>query len=164
VQGGGAIDCGTDHNGVRGIVSAGSVSVYAGGNAMCTTTDGGASWTKHELGEGLHTNPVWNGKSFVVWGNNSQGALSRFTSTDGLQWNATPVKSQVSLSAVGTTVDGKFVATNPDWNGGYENQRFYRSDDGVTWETLAASAFAPGHPIKRFRAGIVDANQYCPGK
>jgi hypothetical protein len=60
---------------------------------------------------------------------------------------------------------GSFVGVDGIWNGGYENQRFFRSVDGDTWETLATdgSAFTPSHPISQFASGVVLANTYCPG-
>ena len=69
---------------------------------------------------------------------------------------------RVSLEVVGTHVSGTFVATNAIWQGGYENQRFFRSDDGIKWETLPSSAFAPSHPISQFLSAVVPANTYCP--
>jgi len=149
---------------INGFASSAQLSVLASGDGMmCTTSDGGQSWSQHALGRSLFTNPVWNGQVFSVWGEDDSGKASRFSSPNGTDWTAMPMAQRVDMGTVGATVSGGFVATNAVWNGGYENQRFFRSDDGVNWETLPNSAFASGHPISHFASGVVPANAYCPG-
>jgi len=147
-----------------GLTSGGDVSVFTSQDgSVCTTTDGGRSWTQHSAAQSAWTRAVWDGAALHFWGEGDAGAASRFTSTDGAAWTVTPLTSRVSLETVGVTTTGTFVGTNAIWNGGYENQRFYRSEDGITWDTLPATAFAAGHPISRFAAGRVAANAYCSG-
>lgn len=141
------------------------VTIVTGGDGtMCTTSDGGRTWQSQSLATSWSGNPVWNGTAFHAWGATDAG-FTHFSSTDGVTWTRTSVAS-IGLGTVGTTVLGHFVGTNGVWNGGYENQRFFRSDDGDTWETLATdgSAFVPGHPISTFRSGVVAANAYCPAR
>lgn len=149
----------------RTFASGNGVTVFTGGDGtMCTTIDGGRTWQTQALGAGFVGNPVWNGSAFHAWGT-ADGAAVHFVSADGVTWTHTPSTS-VRLGIVGTTATGAFVGINGIWNGGYENQRFFRSDDGDTWETLPTdgSAFTPSHPISHFRAGVVPANAYCTGE
>ena len=148
---------------LSGFASSPSTSVLAADNGtVCTTLDGGKTYAQHMLGSRLFTNPVWNGSKFAIWGENSAGIATAFTSTDGTHWTSTPMAARVALQTVGTHVSGSFVATNALWNDAYEKQRFFRSDDGITWETLPNSAFETGHPISHFASGVVPANRYCP--
>jgi hypothetical protein len=129
--------------------------------SVCTTADGGQSWTRHMPSIRAFARAVWDGSAFHFWGDDVSGAPSRFTSRDGTTWTGAALVSRASIETVGVTATGAFVATNPIWNGGYENQRFYRSEDGLTWESLPDAAFVPGHPISRFAAGRVVGSRYC---
>ena len=44
-----------------GMASSQSVSVWASARAVCTTLDGGKTWSQQTLGTRIFTNPVWNG-------------------------------------------------------------------------------------------------------
>lgn len=149
----------------RSFASGNGVTVLTGADGtMCTTVDGGATWQTQRLGTSFTGSPVWNGTAFHAWGNASGGG-AHFVSANGVAWTTTMVPS-ANFGAVGATASGAFVATNGIWNGGYENQRFFRSDDGETWEMLATdgTAFVPGHPISHFASGRVLANAYCPAE
>lgn len=146
-----------------GLASSPTVTVLTSDNgSVCTTLDGGQSWKQHAVAGSLFTNPVWNGKTFAVWGEDKSGTASAFFSTDGASWTSKAMSPRVAMATVGTHVSGSFVATNDVWNEGYEKQKFFRSDDGVAWETLPSSAFTPSHPISHFVSGVVPANAYCP--
>ncbi len=153
----------------RGLISGGAISIITQRSGdVCTSTDGGASWSKRSIAETLRTTPVWDGHHFYVWGTLAdQSKLVRFKSADGADWSAEPpVGTNLDhdrWESVGVTTLGHFVATTSVWDGGYEHQKFARSDDGITWEVLPSTAYVAGHPISQFAAGIVPANLYCPG-
>jgi hypothetical protein len=139
--------------------------------SIVSSADAGRTWSRRRLGRKLSTNPLWDRQLFRVWGEDEHGVASQFSSADAATWLAAPIEARgsarepnneaIRLSRVGVTVRGTFVATNEAWNGGYERQRFYRSEDGLAWQTLPSGAFRPGHPISAFAAGEVPANLYC---
>lgn len=146
----------------RTFASGGGVTVHLGSNgSACVTSDGGRTWQTHAVASSVAAGPVWNGHAFHFWGDGASG-FAHFSSLDGVTWTSA-ASTRVGVSIVGVTVAGGFVGVNEIWNGGYEHQRFFRSDDGDTWETLATdgSAFTPGHPISHFASGVVPANAYC---
>ncbi len=147
----------------NGLVSGGSVSIIAlQAGDICTSNDGGKSWTRQNIAVGLNTTPVWDGQNFYVWGRQNNNKLVMFKSPNGAAWTSAETNlSRDRWESVGVTTKGSFVATTAVWDGGYEHQKFARSDDGVTWETLPSSAFVAGHPISQFASGVVPANLYC---
>jgi hypothetical protein len=148
----------------REFASGGDRTVLASSDgSMCVTVNGGESWQTSQVADAIATNPVWNGTAFHVWGDLG-GDFTHFSSPDGVTWTPTLVSERPGMAIVGATPLGSFVAVNELWNGGYENQRFFRSDDGNTWETLPTdgSAFVPGHPIAKFASGLLPANAMCP--
>jgi len=48
------------------------------------------------------------------------------------------------------------------WQVWYDQQRFYRSADGVRWETLAAGSYVGSHPINFIEFGYAPAGTVCP--
>jgi hypothetical protein len=57
---------------------------------------------------------------------------------------------------------GTFVAVKGGWQVWYEQQRFYRSTDGVTWDELPDGAYRQGHPITAMVAGFAQRSSVCP--
>lgn len=145
--------------------SGGDVTVLSDrGGAMCTTRDGGQTWDRQGIADEILTNPVWNGTAFHVWGM-AGGEFSHFASPDGVRWERTGAGERVNVRVVGATLSGTLIGINGVWNGGYEAQTFYRSDDGHQWRALTAGTdFVQGHPIARFVSGVVPANEYCTGQ
>lgn len=149
----------------RSFASSDEVTVLAGADGeMCVTSDGGRTWTANTLAQRFDTNPTWNGSAFHVWGT-LDDVYVHLSSTDGATWTSVPAGDRTNVAIVEATVSGSFVGVNGIWNGGYENQRLYRSDDGDTWIALPTdgTAFVAGHPISKFASGLVPANEFCPG-
>ncbi len=95
------------------------------------------------------------GSEVLVW---SRGQVHR--SSNGTDWTSEPTTpSDLQLGPVAVSDDGTFVAVRGGWQVWYENQEFYRSEDGVTWETLDASSYTGSHPIRDIHFGYVAA---CP--
>jgi hypothetical protein len=69
----------------------------------------------------------------------------------------------VVIGPVARSPEGTFVAANDGWMVWYEQQRFYRSEDGVAWETLPADAFVGSHPIYFMAHGRVTPGAGCAG-
>jgi len=123
----------------------------------CRSGDGGDTWTLHRIAASVSPWGVFANGHFTAWGGGT-----RYTSTDGMSWTATAMTGSVGLGAVGASVSGTLVAVNSVWVG-YEQQRLLRStDDGLTWVTLPDGAYAKGHAIHRFAAGLVYGSSACP--
>lgn len=141
----------------RGILSSDDTIVLLGsGGDACTSVDGGQTWTVQTVG--ADGPGVWDGEQFWWWG----GAMA-YTSTDGLRWSSQPMTPSLSLGAVAVDpVSGSFAAVRGGWQNWYDRQEFYRSEDGVNWDVLDASAFEGSHRIRHIafadsESGVCDA-------
>ena len=143
----------------RGLASGNGVAVAASGNGhVCTSIDGGDTWTVVELGDSLSSNPIWDGAQFLVW----KGSTV-YRSADGLEWTSeTTDPPDVSIGAVARASNGTIVASNDGWMTWYEDQKFYRSTDGVAWEVLDAGKFTGSHPINFIEFGFAEPSADCP--
>lgn len=144
---------------VRGIASNTTTFVLASGNGfVCTSTDGGDSWSAVSVSDGLTSPPIWTGDAFMVWNRNRV-----FTSADGTSWDEQEVTpSSVSIGPVARGDDGTFVAANDGWMVWYEEQELYRSTDGIVWEVLDKTAFTGSHPINFIEFGYAEPSADCP--
>lgn len=151
-------DCSTA-TGLYGSMSFGNdilILVAFNGN-ICRSLDGGDTWEGQMVApNGFYTHSVWNGSKFLAW---SKGKM--YSSSDGWNWTATDMKTDVSLSAVGISESGVLVASNNFWVG-HETQKFYRSMDGLTWTELPANAYVASHAITSFTSGYADNSAVCP--
>jgi hypothetical protein len=142
-----------------GIVSGAGVVVIASAkeNAVaCRSTDGGATFTAHPIGGTISSQLVWTGTEFVAWGD---GHVVK--SPDGETWTRTPTTpAGISLGVMGAA-DGVLVAVRGGWQVWYEQEKFYRSTDGVAWEELPATAFTGSHPIRHMAVGSVAQSPAC---
>ncbi|MEZ4399770.1 MAG: sialidase family protein [Kofleriaceae bacterium] len=133
-----------------GIVGTADRIVVVAGHTACTSTDGGATFTEAEVGGDVRGQVVWTGAEVWAW-----GAGVAWHSPDGVSWTEVPLApAGLDLGAV-TYAAGRFVGVRGGWQVWYQDQRFYGSDDGVTW----AEAVAPGgHPIRfmSYVPGAVD--------
>jgi hypothetical protein len=130
------------------------------GGRICRSDDAGDTWTVHSPASGFSSNPIWTGAKFMVW---SDTAL--YESSDGASWSSQDIApAGTRIGPVARGKSGTFVAVKDDWGAWYDQQEFYRSEDGVTWQKLAKSAFTGSHPIKFIEAGVVEASATCPGK
>lgn len=127
---------------------------------VCRSTNGGDTWTRVAVAMGELSAPVWTGSEFFAWSGGQ-----RWRSADGMQWSSTPlVPSSVNVGAVARSEGGTFVAVRGGWQVWYDQQRFYRSNDGVNWDTLAAGSFVGSHPINFIQFGYAPAGTVCPAR
>jgi hypothetical protein len=124
---------------------------------VCYSKDGGETWTSKSIADAFRANPVWTGSEFMVW---NRGTLYR--SADGETWTQTPiVPSDIDLGATAVAEGGTFVGVTNHWQQHYDAQIFYRSEDGVHWEALDATAYTGGHPIKLIAFGYGQPSELC---
>jgi hypothetical protein len=136
----------------------GVLLVTDGGAHVCRSVDGGATWKAGDLGGAIESQLLWTGKEFMGWGS---GTLRR--SNDGLSWKAQPISPNVNIGSAAVSDDGAFVAVRGGWATWYAAQKFYRSDDGVTWTELAAGSFVGSHPITAITSGWGAPSAACGG-
>jgi len=144
--------CGTS---IRGIAyGAGTIVIARGaddGADLCVSSDGGVQFQAIDLEQTPSGPPMWTGDELVVF-----SSQMRFTSADGTTWAGEAISpAEVRIGAVARSPDGTYVAHRAGWMVWYEQQRMYRSDDGLTWEILPEGAFVGSHPIRSLRFGYV---------
>lgn len=136
----------------------GVLLVTDGGAHVCRSVDGGATWKAGDLGGAIESQLLWTGKEFMGWGG---GMLRR--SADGVSWKAQAMSSNINIGSAAVSDDGAIVAVGGGWATWYEKQKFYRSDDGVTWQELAAGSFVGSHPITAITFGWGAPSAACGG-
>ena len=125
---------------------------------VCTSVDKGATWTNRQLDSTFSTRGVYGAGAFHVW-----NGATRWRSVDGLTWSSTPgTPSDVQVGAVVVTRAGTFVAFKGGWRSDYQDERVYRSADGVTWQTIPAANHGHSHAITHLVTGPLDAAGVCP--
>lgn len=139
------------------VVALGRILLVSGDGVACSSTDG-VTFETVSVGGPVTSHLVFDGQQFLAW-----GPSSVFRSTDAIHWTTTPIKlasgngtPDIGPAAFGA---GVYVAVTGQWRAWYEEQGFYRSTDGVTWEALPASAFTGGHPIINIAFGAAPP---CP--
>ena len=138
-----------------GIASVGDrvLLIFATGD-NCISDDGGAHWRRVDgVGTRLTSLEVVEVEGEVqVW---SEGAMH--TSADGERWTRTPLTGRnVSIGPVARNPrTGTYVAVSSGFLNGYENQAFFRSEDGLSWQRLDDAAAPTGHPIREIVVGAV---------
>jgi hypothetical protein len=152
--------CGGGIQNDGGIAGIGDAMVIVGGNGtVCRSTDGGATWTTHALPGGAtpsSSDVISTGSELLVW---AGGEVLR--SSDGASWTSTPTEPRITVGAVARSPSGTFVAVRGGWNTWNDEQRFYRSTDGVRWEELPLEAARRSHPIGWIAWGEIDASIAC---
>ena len=165
---GGRVDpCGAGHpaygNGVF-VTVAWSQALNA--SVLCRSGDGARTWTSTTIaGEYMESRPMWTGGEFMVWGNGKV-----FRSIDGNGWLTMPTQTRrngvlssgPNIGPVARAPTGTFVAVRGGWQVWYEQQRFYRSADGVVWDELDAGSYEQGHPITAIAFGEASRSAVCP--
>jgi hypothetical protein len=134
----------------------GTIALFSGAGHVCTSTDGGDSWALHPVHDYLSSGGVWTGSEFYVW-----AGSTRFRSPNGIDWSSdegTP--PNLSLGPVARAPDGTFVAVHQSWDNYYEEQGFFVSTDGLTWQS--ATTFVGSHPVNFFEFGYVQPSSACP--
>lgn len=168
LQGGGRVDgCGAGHpaygNGIF-VTVAWNNSMNA--SVVCRSSDGAQTWSSTTIaGEYMESRPLWTGTEFMVWSN---GKVHR--SVDGTAWTTmnTQTRRNGTLSGgpnigpAARSEGGTFVAVRGGWQVWYDQQRFYRSTDGIIWDELAMSDYTQGHPVTAMAAGFASRSTVCP--
>jgi hypothetical protein len=150
--------CATNVGEYGGIVSGNNVIVIVGQDAnSCRSADGGHTWSLTPTGlTQVLSYGVWTGSQFLFWGDDR----TMISSPDGTTWTKTPMVTPHRIGPVARSAStGTLVAVSYD---SYANQRFYRSTDGLTWDALPSSAFAPSHAIFSITFGDGDPSAVCP--
>jgi hypothetical protein len=136
------------NNGI--IVAMSSVGSGGGGGR---SADGGHTWSAISINEA--DNIIHTGTEFFAWSN---GQVYR--SSNGSSWTTTPTNYQEGPISY-NTVTRTFVWILNTWGRWYEQQKAYRSTDGINWTELNSTAFTGGHPIENIQFGMVNS-AICP--
>jgi hypothetical protein len=152
--------CGAGVSTYGGIVSGNGIIAMIGDGSSCRSNDGGQTWTVSQFTDDLVVaNPIFTGTEFWAW---SHYDHVLYKSTDAETWTATPLATPTTLAAVARNpMTGTFVAVTSMWSG-YEDQRFLRSADGLTWEELPEGSFVKSHPIFHIEFGYAEPSSACP--
>ncbi len=164
--GGGRVDvCGAGHpafgNGIFVTASQNMSTI-----TICRSSDGAQTWSSSTLTDQyFESRPVWTGSEFMFWGN---GRV--FRSADGIAWTVTDTQTRRAgvlssgplIGPVAVNANGTLVAVKGGWQTWYEQQRFYRSTDGVIWDELATGSYEQGHPMTAVVAGFAERSTVCP--
>ncbi|MEM6789377.1 MAG: hypothetical protein AAF715_17790 [Myxococcota bacterium] len=150
---------------VRSILEAGgTIVINTGEDYVCRSDDNGDTFTRVDLpgGPNLFSGPVHDGSQFIVWG--SEGGVKAYTSADGTVWTAaeTNLGNERFGEVARNPVTGTMVAARSQWQQWYEDMRWYRSADGLTWETLPPNAGPETHAIREMTFGWADPSAACP--
>jgi hypothetical protein len=141
--------------GAAGIAAGNGVIVGASFRNVCYSNDDGDTWGVVTLPERATSPPIFDGSRFLIW-----SAETVNISTDGETWTQESCTPQdISPTAVAVSPDGTFVSSQ----GGNDGLRFYRSDDGISWERLADDRFPKGNGFKYIEFGQVSPSDVCPG-
>jgi hypothetical protein len=151
--------CGQSIQTEGGIAYGNGALVVLGGNGIaCRSTDGGATWTSTTVAADVSSHLVWTGAAFMAW---SVGVAHQ--SADGDTWTSTPtVPASLHLGPTAASDAGTLVGVRGGWQVWYDQQEMYRSTDGITWETLAPSAFVGSHPLRAMAFGHASPSELCP--
>ncbi len=152
--------CGAGIQTRGGIAYGNGVIVVMGDNGLaCSSTDGGVNFTASPIGGDSDSHLVWSGSDFVVYGGGNA-----YRSADGEEWTETALSSSYSFGPVAVSDSGTFVAVEGGWGDSvwYQNQEFYRSEDGIDWETLPEGSFEGGHPMRTLAFGYIEPSSSCP--
>jgi hypothetical protein len=135
----------------------GTIAIFSGNGSVCSSTDGGDTWTLNEVNDYLTSPGVWTGSEFFVY-----GASTLFRSSDANAWQSQEIAPSVRIGSMARSDQGTFVAHEDSWLGWYEDQEMYRSENGIDWEVLPAGSFVPSHPINFIQFGYAEPSSLCP--
>jgi hypothetical protein len=153
-------DCLGEGPGAYGdIIGGNGVIIMADGDGhSCRSADGGDTWESFYITDDrIASSGVWTGDEFWFW-----GWGNRYRSSDGMTWTTEPITADADVGPVARSPEGTLVAVNNVWLG-YDEQVFLRSTDGLSWQSLPAGAFTPGHPIFFITHGYAEPSEACPG-
>jgi len=142
---------------LRGVAGSPDVMLVASGQGhVCYSGDGNA-WTHVAVTERFTSPPLWTGTEFWIY-----SGSKLFKSPDAKTWTNQSIEpANIAIGPLARSPEGTLLAANDGWQVWYEKQRFFRSRDGVHWETLPATAFTGSHPINFISFGYVPASAGC---
>ncbi len=150
--------CGANIQTAGGIAALNGIIVIVGGDGVaCHSSDGGQTFSAQELGASISGQLVVHDGHLKTW---SRGKLHR--SADATTWTThdlTP--SNLTPGPSAAEPDGAIVAIRGGWQTWYDRQEYYRSDDGITWTTLAPNPALTGHPIRAITTATVPIRGEC---
>jgi hypothetical protein len=146
---------------IYGMAYGNGVSLVASGfGFVCRSTDGGDTWEQVSVAESFTAPLLWTGEEFFIYRNSTL-----YRSADGETWESQPISpGNIQIGNVARSPAGTFVAVNAGWKRWYEQQQFFRSEDGVNWEVLPPEAFVGSHPIYFIAHGEVSPGAGCPAE
>lgn len=146
--------CGVWNKGI--FYEQGKIIIVDGQGSSCISQDGGETFVAHDIGGRIESAVIYDGARFHGW---IYGV--HYSSQDAVTWSSQPtVPESFEARGVARSDSGTFVASNSGWVSWYEQQKFWRSSDGTTWEELPRSAYNGSHPINHIAFGRV-ANSPC---
>lgn len=120
----------------------------------CHSDDAGATWMLSDTVPGMITShdAVLVDDGIELW-----TADTRVRTEDGVTWQTEPLSGDsVNVGPVARDPDtGTYVGVTSGYLNGYAGQQFFRSEDGLTWEILAADVAPTGHPILAIEHGRI---------
>jgi len=139
----------------------------AGQGYVCRSIDGGETWERQDV-SGVRTlsSVLWTGTEFVFWGDSAR----MYRSPDGTAWTSQALVADnfsqfPSFGAMARSDQGTFAMVNGNWRQWYEQQRFFRSTDGVHWQQLSTNNYVGSHPLNFMEFGYVDPSaEGCPAQ
>ncbi len=142
---------------LRGVAGSPDVMLVASGQGhVCYSADGDA-WTHVAIADRLTSPPLWTGSEFWIY-----SGSKLFKSPDAKTWTNQNIEpTNISIGPLARSPQGTLVAANDGWQVWYEKQHFFRSTDGVHWDTLPATAFTGSHPINFISFGYVPPSAGC---
>lgn len=140
---------------------AGVILIVGNDGTACYSSDGGTTFGQANVGGNVESHLVWSGTDFVVYGGGNA-----YRSPDGEEWAPTPISPNVNLGAIAVSDQGTFAAVEGGWgeNFWYAGQEFFRSQDGINWESLPVGSYTGGHPVRTMTFGYVHASESCPAR
>lgn len=152
--------CGAGIQTEGGIAFGEGVIVIVGNDGTaCYSSDGGVTFGMANVGGNVESHLVWSGVDFVVYGGGNA-----YRSPDGEAWTATAISPSVNLGAIAVSDAGTFAGVEGGWGEDYwyAGQEFFRSEDGINWESLPEGSYTGGHPVRTMTFGYVRSSASCP--
>ncbi len=144
---------------LRGIAGSDSVILIASSEGhVCRSTDAGDTWSFKSVSDRFTSPPLWTGTEFWIYAGNEL-----HKSVDGIEWQSEPIQpSSIQIGNLARSPAGTVVAANDGWQVWYDQQRFYRSTDGINFNVLEPEVSIEGsHPINFMGFGFVPATSGC---
>jgi len=149
--------CGAGIQTSGGIAHGNGLLVLLGGDGLaCSSSDEGRTFLSTSVGGSVSSHLVFSQGEFWAYG--PEGA---FVSSDGENWETRSTTGMDRIGPIAVSAEGTFVGASGGWNQWYDEQKMYRSEDGVSWSELGVDAFTGGHPLRDLEFGYVSPSAHC---